>query len=68
MAPAGTPPPIVDKLARAVNEALTSDEVLASLKLQGFDKLGGTPEEFAHTIAADIERWTVAAQAAGLKK
>ena len=59
---------IHDKLARTVNEALKSDEVVASLKTQGFDKLGGTPEDFARTIAADVERWTVAAQAAGLLK
>jgi tripartite-type tricarboxylate transporter receptor subunit TctC len=68
MAPADTPRPVIDKLARTVNEALKSDEVVASLKTQGFDKLGGTPEDFARTIAADVQRWTVAAQAAGLLK
>jgi tripartite-type tricarboxylate transporter receptor subunit TctC len=68
MAPLGTPKPIIDKLAAAVSEALTSDEVTASFKAQGFDKLGGGPAEFARTIATDVERWTVAARAAGLKK
>jgi tripartite-type tricarboxylate transporter receptor subunit TctC len=68
MAPAGTPQEIIDKLARTVNEALKSDEVLTSLKTQGFDTLGGTSEDFARTIATDVQRWTVAAQAAGMKK
>ena len=68
MAPAGTPPAIVDRLGRAVNEALKADEVVSKLKSQGFDPLGGAPDEFGRTIATDIERWAAAAQAAGLKK
>ena len=68
MAPAGTPRPIVDRLGRAVNEVLKADEVVSKLKSQGFDPLGGAPDEFGRTIATDIERWTAAAQAAGLKK
>jgi len=68
MAPVGTPQAVIDKLGRAVNEALKADEVVASLRAQGFDRLGGSPEDFARTIATDVERWTVAARAAGLKK
>jgi tripartite-type tricarboxylate transporter receptor subunit TctC len=68
MAPLGTPPEVIDKLARAVNDALTSNEVLSSLKTQGFDTLGGSPEEFARTISRDVARWTIAAQAAGMRK
>jgi tripartite-type tricarboxylate transporter receptor subunit TctC len=68
MAPLGTPQEIVDKLARTVNEALKSDEVVAGLRTQGFDKLGGTSQDFARTIATDAARWTLAAQAAGLLK
>jgi tripartite-type tricarboxylate transporter receptor subunit TctC len=68
MAPLGTPREVIDKLARAVNEALKSDEVLASLRTQGFDTLGGSPEEFARTITQDVARWTIAAQAAGMRK
>jgi tripartite-type tricarboxylate transporter receptor subunit TctC len=68
MAPVGTPRPIVDKLAAAVNEALKSDELKTSYTAQGFDLLGGGPQEFARSIAADTARWEVAARAAGLKK
>jgi len=68
MAPAGTPRPVIDTLARAVNEALKADDVLASYKSQGFDTLGGTPEDFARAIASDTQRWTIAARAAGLIK
>ncbi|HEU5276293.1 MAG TPA: tripartite tricarboxylate transporter substrate binding protein [Xanthobacteraceae bacterium] len=68
MAPAGTPRPIIDKLARTVEAALASDDTLARLKAQGFDPLGGGPDEFARTMASDAERWTVAARAAKLIK
>jgi tripartite-type tricarboxylate transporter receptor subunit TctC len=68
MAPVGTPRPIIDKLARAVDAAVASEDTLARLKAQGFDALGGGPEEFARTMATDAERWTVAARAAKLIK
>jgi tripartite-type tricarboxylate transporter receptor subunit TctC len=68
MAPAGTPPAVIDKLARTVDAALKSDDTAAKLKAQGFDTLAGGPEEFARTVATDRERWAVAARAAGLAK
>src|SRR5215472_14172305 len=57
MAPAGTPREVVDKLARAVAEALTSNKVLAALHPQGFDALSGGPDDFAATIGREIKRW-----------
>jgi tripartite-type tricarboxylate transporter receptor subunit TctC len=68
MAPAGTPREILDKLARALNEALKSEEVLKTFRTQGFDPLGGTPEELAAFITTEVKKWSDAAQAAGLKK
>ena len=68
MAPAGTPRDIVDKLARALNEALKSDELIEKLRAQGFEPLGGTPEELAAFIDSEMVKWSAAAQAAGLKK
>ena len=47
MAPAGTPRDIVDKLARAVNEAIKTEEVIAPLRVQGIELTGGSPEDFA---------------------
>src|SRR3979490_968871 len=57
LAPAGTPPPIVEKLSGAAREALNADEVRTALKRQGTDPLGGTSNEFADFIRADIEKW-----------
>ncbi len=67
MAPAGTPKPIVDALAKAANAALDSDEVKASFKKQGFDALGGSPEEFAVFLDSELKKWAAAAEAAGIR-
>jgi tripartite-type tricarboxylate transporter receptor subunit TctC len=57
LAPAGTPPAIIEKLSGAANDALNTQEVRTALKRQGTDPLGGTPKEFADFIRADIEKW-----------
>jgi tripartite-type tricarboxylate transporter receptor subunit TctC len=58
LAPAGTPPAIVEKLSTAANEALGAKDVRTALERQGTDPLGGTPKEFADFIRADLEKWT----------
>jgi tripartite-type tricarboxylate transporter receptor subunit TctC len=57
LAPAATPPAVIEKLSGAANAALGADEVRTALKRQGTDPVGGTPKEFADFIRADIEKW-----------
>jgi tripartite-type tricarboxylate transporter receptor subunit TctC len=66
--PAGTPQPIIDKLARAANEALRSDEIVKSLKAQTVATLGGTPEDFRKHLENERKRWTAVVEGAGLRK
>ncbi len=66
MAPAGTPRPVIDRLARAADDALKTPEVQAVLRNAGIDPLGGTPGDFAELIQAEIEKWAKVAKAAGL--
>jgi tripartite-type tricarboxylate transporter receptor subunit TctC len=68
LAPANTPPDIVEKLSASSNEALRSDMVQAALRAQGIDPLGGGPAEFSDFIRADIDKWTAILTTAGLKK
>jgi tripartite-type tricarboxylate transporter receptor subunit TctC len=68
MAPAGTPRPVIDRLARAADDALKTPEVQSVLRNAGIDPLGGTPEEFAALIKVEVEKWAKVAQAAGLSK
>src|SRR6202163_1281078 len=55
LAPPGTPQPIVEKLSRAANDALNTQDVETALKWQGTDPRGGTPKEFAD-FPIDIQR------------
>jgi len=66
MAPAGTPPAIINALNRAANDALASDQVRAALRQQGIDALGGSSEKFANYIGTEIKKWADVAAAAGL--
>jgi tripartite-type tricarboxylate transporter receptor subunit TctC len=68
MAPAGTPPDIVEKLARATNEALESRDVIEPLQKQGIDMLGGTPQQFADYIRSETAKWRRVVAAAGMKQ
>jgi tripartite-type tricarboxylate transporter receptor subunit TctC len=67
-APAGTPRPIIDKLSQAMNEAIKSDEVIAPLRAQGIELLGGTPEEYVKYKHDAIAKWRSVGIAAGVKK
>jgi tripartite-type tricarboxylate transporter receptor subunit TctC len=68
VASVGTPKEIIDKLARAGNEALKTDEIGKALAPQGIDLVGGSPEEFARYLDGEMKRWVTVAEAAGLKK
>jgi tripartite-type tricarboxylate transporter receptor subunit TctC len=67
LAPAGTPPAIIEKLSGAANEALNKEEVRTALKRQGTDPVGGTAKEFADFIRADIEKWVAVLASSGPK-
>ena len=66
-APAGTPPALVDKINRALNQVVTSSDMQASLRRLGAAANPGTPHEFATFIAAERQKWTTVATTAGIK-
>jgi tripartite-type tricarboxylate transporter receptor subunit TctC len=66
MAPAGTPPEVINALNLAANDALASDQLRVALRRQGIDTLGGSPEKFANYIGTEIKKWADVAAAAGL--
>jgi tripartite-type tricarboxylate transporter receptor subunit TctC len=68
LAPAGTPPEIISVLSREVNAALKAEEVIAPLRAQGMEPIGGSPAEFATHIGNEIAKWTPVVEAAGLRK
>jgi len=67
LAPAGTPRPIIEKLAAAAHKAVHAPEALHTLGKQGYDPLDGGPDEFATFMRSEIVRWTNVARASGMR-
>lgn len=67
MAPAGTPAPIVRKLAAAVSKVMATDEVKAKLLAGGQLPVSMSPEATLQFIKADQERWGAVIKNAGIQ-
>lgn len=57
LGPAGLSQPAIDKLSEATNAALKDPAVLKELQSQGLNAAGGSPDDFAHFIRNETERW-----------
>jgi tripartite-type tricarboxylate transporter receptor subunit TctC len=67
MAPAGTPPAIIDKVHRETVRVLALPEVQRSLGILGLDVIGNSPAEFAALIKAEIPQWAAVIKGAGIR-
>ena len=67
MAPAGTPPAIIDRLHRETVKVLALPDVRKRLNDLGLDVIPGTPAEFAAAIEREIPRWASVIRQAGIK-
>ena len=65
LAPAGTPPAIIDRINTIINDGLTSDMRAAVIKL-GMEPKSGSPQDFAAFIADEVQRWNVVVRDAKL--
>jgi len=68
LAPSGTPPATVAKLAHIADAALKEDDVGGALRRIGIDPVGGSPEDFARYIDLEVQKATEVANAIGLRK
>jgi tripartite-type tricarboxylate transporter receptor subunit TctC len=66
-APAKTPPAIVALLQKEVARVVRTAEVKEAFGKMGLDAVGGSSEELARRVRADIEKWTAVAKAANIK-
>src|SRR5712692_1242168 len=66
-APAGTPRPIVDKLAAEVKRILELPEVAKALRDLGAEPAPSTPEQFAAFTKAERARWQEVVKASGVR-
>ncbi len=65
-APAGTPRPIVDKIAAAVNRVFELPEVVTALRNVGGEPAPSSPDAFAAFIASERPKWREVVKASGV--
>ena len=67
LAPAGTPPEVVNKLSAEIGKIAKSPEIREKLVAMGAEPVGSTPEEFKAVIDRDIAKWKPLAQKVNIK-
>lgn len=67
LAPAGTPAPVVQKLATAIRAALTKPELRDRLRGLGAVVVGSTPDEYRDWLKGDSQRWSQLIKTAHIK-
>jgi len=65
--PAGTPPAIVQRINAAVNQALQNADMKEKLAALAFEPVGGTPQQFADYVKAEIVKWGKVVRAGNIK-
>ena len=65
LAPAATPQPVIAKLNAELNKALKDPSVKKTIETEGGDVLGGSPQDFAARLKADIASWSVVVKESG---
>ena len=67
LAPAGTPPVIVNRLSETLQKAFADKEFRERIYAQGSEPIGSNPEAFRTFIAAEYVRWGDLIRAVGIK-
>jgi tripartite-type tricarboxylate transporter receptor subunit TctC len=67
VAPAATPPAVVERLQKEIAKSLESPDVKAKLASLGAEPVGNTPPEFAAMIKSETAKWGKIVRDAGIK-
>jgi tripartite-type tricarboxylate transporter receptor subunit TctC len=67
LAPAGTPPPVLDRLYKEINVILDSPETRKRFELEGAEVIRMKPAEITSFVAKETEQWTRVVKEAGIK-
>jgi len=68
LAPAHTPEPIVAKLNAAINAGLKTEQLRYALTQLGSLPMGGTSQDFADTMQAELAKWSPIVKSLGLDR
>ncbi len=67
LAPAGTPPAVIERLQAEVAKILRQDDIKAKFADLGAQTIGSTPAELAAFLRAEQAKWAEVVQAAGIR-
>lgn len=67
LAPAGTPPPIVDKLNAQLIAILAAADVQERLAGQGMEPVGSSPAQLTGHLKSELVKWAKVVKAAGIR-
>ncbi|MET4575414.1 Bug family tripartite tricarboxylate transporter substrate binding protein [Ottowia thiooxydans] len=67
LAPAGTPAPIIQKVATDIREILTQPDVVKILRDQGLEPVASSPEAFQRRLNEDLVQWKKLLPEVGIK-
>jgi tripartite-type tricarboxylate transporter receptor subunit TctC len=67
LAPAKTPPEIVNTLSRAIADSIKQPKIQQQMAAHGYTLIGSTPKEFATHIDQEIARWSKIVVSSGAK-
>ena len=67
IAPAKTPPAIIDRIQREVADILKQPDIREKLAVQLMEPVGSTPADFRAKIAGEIGRWEPVIKAANIR-
>lgn len=67
LAPAGTPPDIVNRIQQEVAKSLATPAIKEKMLAQGAIPSGNTPQEFATLIDSEITKWAQVVKVSGAK-
>ncbi|MGA7072935.1 Bug family tripartite tricarboxylate transporter substrate binding protein [Bradyrhizobium sp.] len=67
VAPAGTPAAVIDRLNKALRDALASEDVRKQLEIDGTEITSSTPEQYADFIDQDEKKWSELVKKSGVE-
>ena len=67
LAPAGTPPAIIEQLSGEISKAMATPAIRDRVLQEGATPIGNKPAEFDPFVRAEIAKWTRIIQQAGIK-
>lgn len=66
LAPAGTPPAIINRMSQAISQAAKTPEQMQARRDVGSESLGTTPEQFGAFLDAERAKWGAVIKSIGL--